>query len=250
MEFTELLGLDLFNTKLLLKFVLNKEKNNYVIWQQFLYIQSELSDFNFMYTFSKEALGYFSDKPELYMFYGLACLQTNRAEEAVSALQKGLKYADNKPLQIQIYTFLGDAYHELNESSKSDQAFDKVLQMDPNNILVLNNYSYYLSERGENLDKALDMIRRVITKDPENSTYLDTYAWILFKDGQLNKALEVIEKAIHTGGDENSEIVNHYGDILYKLGNAKKAITQWKMAIELGGNKESIENKISSAKSE
>jgi tetratricopeptide (TPR) repeat protein len=229
-----------------LKFVLNKEKNNYVIWQQFLYIQSELGDFDLMYTFSKEALQYFTDKPELYMFYGLSCMQTDRPDEAVAAFQKGLKYTDNnKPLEIQIYTFLGDAYHQLKESSKSDDAFNKVLEMDPNNLLVLNNYSYYLSVRGEHLDKALDMIEEVIAKEPGNSTYLDTYAWILYKRGEFDKAKDVIEKAILAGGDSNSEIVNHYGDILNKLGAIDDAVKQWKKAIQLGGNSESIQKKIS-----
>ena len=74
--------------------------------------------------------------------------------------------------------------------------FDNILKEDPENVMVLNNYAYYLSEDNENLDKAEKMSKITITKEPENSTYLDTYAWILFRLKSYDKALEYITKAV------------------------------------------------------
>ena len=45
--------------------------------------------------------------------------------------------------------------------------------------MALNNYAYYLSEKGVDLHKAEAMSYKTIKAEPNNGTYLDTYAWIL-----------------------------------------------------------------------
>ena len=61
--------------------------------------------------------------------------------------------------------------------------FDEVLKINPNDILVLNNYAYYLSVERRDLDKAEEMSYKTVKAEPNNATYLDTYAWILFEKG-------------------------------------------------------------------
>ena len=67
-------------------------------------------------------------------------------------------------------------------------------------MLDLNNYAYYLSLVGRDLDKAERMSGKVIERFPNNSTYLDTYAWILFKKGNYTLAKFYMETAIKNGG--------------------------------------------------
>ncbi|MEJ7658772.1 MAG: hypothetical protein WKG07_03665 [Hymenobacter sp.] len=52
----------------------------------------------------------------------------------------------------------------MKEYAKSDAAYDAALIADPANYGVLNNYSYYLSLRGEKLDKAKEMSGRTVAK--------------------------------------------------------------------------------------
>ena len=119
-----------------------------------------------------------------------------------------------------------------------------MLQLDPANIYVLNNYAYYLSLSERNLDKAEQMSEKTIKIEPESSTYLDTYAWVLYKRKNFEKALIFIEKAYKNGGQDNGEIAEHYADILYCNDKKEQAMDLWRMAINLGQNRDLIEKKM------
>ena len=110
--------------------------------------------------------------------------------------------------------------------------------------MVLNNYSYYLSVLGKDLDKAERMSAKTIEIEPGNATFLDTYAWILFKKGQFLEAKFIIERAIDNMDEPSGVVVEHYGDILFKNGNINGALEQWKKALEIGGHSDLLEQKI------
>lgn len=142
------------------------------------------------------------------------------------------------------YSYLGDVYNELREYQKSDEAYEAALELDPLNFTVLNNYSYYLSLRGENLEKARKMSTTLIRNNPDNNTYLDTYAWVHYALGDYEEANRVFEKIIASGVDEGV-YYDHYGDTLYKLGKQNEAVKQWIKARELDKSIENIDQKIS-----
>jgi tetratricopeptide (TPR) repeat protein len=225
--------------------VLKQQKGNYFIWEQAIFIENMMGNNEQVYTRANEALKYFQDKPLLYLFKGGAALQMEKNKEAVDALEKGLALAEkNLPLLVQFYSMLGDAWQNLGEHHKSDEYFEKALQIEPENIMVLNNYGYYLSLREKNLDKAEKMSWKTIQAEPENPTYLDTYAWILFKSGKTEQALEYIEKAVGFGGGSDPDILEHYGDILDSLKRHEEAVQYWKKAVEAGNKSELLKEKI------
>jgi tetratricopeptide (TPR) repeat protein len=226
--------------------VLDEQKGNYFIWEQAIFIENILGNTDQVYNRCTEALKYFQDKPFLYLFLGNSAMQKGKNEEAVSALEKGLEYVDkNIPLTVQFYAFLAEAWRNLGKYERSDEYFEKALQMEPENIMILNNYGYYLALREEKLEKAEKMSKKTITAEPENPTYLDTYAWILFKSGKLNQAKDYMLKALEYGGDKDPDILEHYGDILQKMGKHEEALKYWIKAKENGADSEEIEKKIS-----
>ena len=112
-------------------------------------------------------------------------------------------------LEFQTYSMLGDCYYWLGEYNRAWKYFDKALKLEPDDIGTLNNYAYFLSERGEQLEKALRMSKKTIEKEPENATYLDTYAWILHKMGRDAEALPYIEKAVQLSDDDRDTLTDH-----------------------------------------
>ncbi len=104
---------------------------------------------------------------------------------------------------------LGDCYYWLGEYNRAWKYFDKALKLEPDDIGTLNNYAYFLSERGEQLEKALRMSKKTIEKEPENATYLDTYAWILHKMGRDAEAIPYIEKAVQLSDDDRDTLTDH-----------------------------------------
>jgi tetratricopeptide (TPR) repeat protein len=225
--------------------VLKEQKGNYFIWEQAVFIENILGNTENVYQRCTEALKYFPDKPFLYMFLGNAAMQMGKNDEAIESLEKGLGYIENNiPLTVQFYSFLAEAWRNKGDYVKSDDYFNQALEMEPDNVMILNNYGYYLALREEKLEKAERMSRKTIKMEPENPTYLDTYAWILFKMGKLEDAQKYLKDAIRFGGEKDPDILGHYGDILQKMGKKEEAVKYWKRALENGGKTEELERKI------
>ena len=123
-----------------------------------------------------------------------------------------------------------------------------MLKNDPENIYILNNYAYFLSEDNVRLDEALKMSEITIEKEPKNVTYLDTYAWVLYKLGRYKEAKKYMEKVFSYDKHASGVNYEHYGDILYKYGDTDKAVQNWKKAKKLGGTSEFIDQKIKDEK--
>jgi tetratricopeptide (TPR) repeat protein len=186
----------------------------------------------------------FPNQALLYYFNGYAHLRKKHFRESAYALEQAKKLAStNTSLVADINGMLGDAYNGVHDFAKSDKAYDEALALNPDNDLILNNYSYYLALRNENLDKAEKMASQLTKSHPDNASYLDTYSWVLFMMGKYRDARKVMEKAIATG-DASAAHFDHYGDILYKLGEVDEAVVQWQKAKQLDGDNVALDKKI------
>ncbi|GIV44582.1 MAG: hypothetical protein KatS3mg035_1705 [Bacteroidia bacterium] len=231
------------------KKALEFSNDKFAIWNQVIILDSELQDWEAMEKNSEKALEIFPTQPSFYLYSGLAKIQLKKYKEAVEKLELGAALVvDNPQLSSQFYSNLGDAYHRMNNHKESDSSYEKALKFDPNNVYVLNNYSYYLSLRKEKLEEAARMSKRANEIDPASPSFQDTYAWILFQQGKYDEALIWITKAVENGGASNSVILEHKGDILFKTGNTSEAIEYWKMAQEMGEKSEKLQQKIQTKK--
>jgi tetratricopeptide (TPR) repeat protein len=231
------------------KKALELDSSQYVIWRQLLQVESESRDFDALLKESTEAIELFPTQSVLYLYCGIANLQKKNLEEALIVLKKGVDLTpDNEFLLSSFYSNLGDTYHSQKDTLFSDSSYNMALKYNPKNMYVLNNYSYYLSLRGSELDKAADMSKKAIALDPGNTSFQDTYGWILYKMGDFTAAKEWIKKALESGGDERSVILEHYGDILFKLGDKDSAIKYWKLALSKGSGTKLLQKKITELK--
>jgi len=121
-----------------------------------------------------------------------------------------------------------------------------MLVLEPDNIQVLNNYSYYLVLEERELDKALEMISKCIAKEPENATYLDTFAWVLYQRKEYGKALDPMLKVIQISKEPSGEVLEHYGDILFRNGKPEEAKQVWIQAKGKKDVSDKIDSKIKS----
>ncbi len=225
------------------------DQNRFFIWRQILQLDSEQKDFKALLKDSEAALLLFPNQSILYLFNGIANIQNKNWEAAIETLNSGvLLTTDNNQLLSSFYSNLGDSYHSRKDTGMSDSSYDKALEYDPENIYVLNNYSYYLSLRGEELERAKEMSSRAVKIDPKNTSFLDTYGWILYQSGKYESAKDWVYKALQSGGRNRSTILEHYGDILFQLGDVDKAVQYWKNANEVGGGSESLNRKIEDRK--
>ena len=233
-----------------LEYILSKDKNNYLIWEELLLMCNEMGDTTCMYRHGIEAIKYFPEQPLTYALSGIALMMQKQFAEALPLFEKGVELTDDKPeLRSQFYSYLADCYYNLDSVERAFKMFDEVLKINPNDILVLNNYAYYLSLRNERLALAEKMSSQAVAMESDNATYLDTYAWVLYKRGEYSQARYYIKLAIEKDKDPSGVLYEHYGDILYRSGEHQEALKMWKKAAEMGGGvSEELNDKIQSGK--
>tara|TARA_B100001057_G_C22854469_1_gene952209 strand:+ start:717 stop:2465 length:1749 start_codon:yes stop_codon:yes gene_type:complete len=223
---------------------LNLGLTDFLIWSRYLILGLELEEYEIVYTSGLRSIELHPIQPSLYLFTSFACSYKNENEQAIRLLKKGVNYVvNNNPLKADFYNYLGDAYHAAGLDSLSDENYQKSLDLIPENPIVLNNYSYYLSLRGESLDRAERMSRKCIELDPDQATYQDTYGWILYKLKRFKDAEEWLKKAVE-GEGENAVILEHYGDVLFQVNRKTEAIKYWNRSKHLGGESELLNKKI------
>lgn len=221
------------------------DRNSYVVWERILFIDNDLQDWKGLYQHSASVIELFPNQPQGYFFHAIACAQLEKYSEVIKAVDDGIDFVINNPqLKANFYMLKGEAYYKQNKRSEAFKWLDKAVELDPDNYITLNNYAYYLSEEGVQLDKAERMSGKVVEHFPDNPTYLDTHAWVLFKKGEYTLAKFYMESAIKNGGNENPTLLEHYGDILFKYGKKDEALQYWLKAKEYGGNSEILFHKI------
>ncbi|MDR1153888.1 MAG: tetratricopeptide repeat protein [Bacteroidales bacterium] len=236
-----------------LLFITDRVQTNYFLWEQLFYLLHLLQDNETLYESTAKALKYFDNRYLFHFFHGLSALVLKKYDEAIPACLRTLECLKkekepDRDVELQALVFLGEAYNEKKEYAASDFVFDRALAIAPNNSLVLNNYSYFLSLRGEKLDLAEKYIRRCIALEPNSSTYLDTYGWVLYKLGRVDEAIIMVEKAMKNGGNDNPEIIEHMCELLTVAGRTDEAYHICKYSIELHNSKETAEQKMESIK--
>ncbi len=219
--------------------------NDFMVWEQILFIDNELLDWNALYLHTREALELYPNQSQLYFFHAIATLQLELFDETKAIADEGLLYVvDNPSLSGQLTYIKGEAYYKQNQRGRAYELFDESLLIFPDNFMALNNYAYYLALEGRNLDRAERMSARVVERFPDNPTYLDTYAWVLFKKENYTLARFYMQSAIDKGGADNPVLLEHYGDILSKLGRTDEAVSYWKQALDYGSDSELLPRKI------
>jgi tetratricopeptide (TPR) repeat protein len=217
----------------------------YDVWARIIQLDFELNAIDSAFIHAKEALTHFPAQGFLNFQLGFASYLQGKNQDALHYLETArvlVTSTDNWNLQL--YSMLGDVYHALKKSEDSDDAFDRVLALDPADEHVLNNYSYYLSLRKEHLDKAERMSKLLIEKFPKEGTYLDTHAWVLYQQGKYAEAFRYLELAIGDAKSQSSAVWEHHGDALFRLGRVEEAVNSWKKALTLPNADQNLDKKI------
>lgn len=178
-----------------------------------------------------------------YYYEGLCHNTLGEKEKAIDAFKRGVAHIDEKSngeIASDIYASLGDIYFDMKEKELAYAAYDSALVFKSDNLMCMNNYAYFLSLEGENLDKAEAMSRKTVEASPDEPLFLDTYAWILFQKAQYTQARHYIDETLKYATDtsEDATLFEHAGDIYYKCGDRETALAFWEKALKLCDDEE------------
>ncbi len=228
-----------------LKKYLELQKGTYNIYMQTIMLANAAALNDELILICDKALELFPDSTDIRFFKGIGLYQAEEFGDLINNFE-GLASDDYSSAEYssQARMIIAEAYYRIEDFEKSDSLFENLISEEPDNYMLLNNYSYYLAEREEKLEKAKEWSSEVVKNNPDNATFLDTYAWVLFKLESFEEAEKYILYALDKGGENDPEVNEHAGDIQAALESFQIATSYYMKAIILGGDKDKLEEKI------
>jgi Flp pilus assembly protein TadD len=128
-----------------------------------------------------------------------------------------------EPANVSAHKGLAQAAYRLGESDVAEQAYRRLLQLDPDSWQALNDLAWILAhDRGEDgLSEAAALANRGLSLQPDNAHLLDTRGVILLKLGRLEEARRDLEKCVRLSGGQQVTLAK----ALFHLGQALARIT-------------------------
>ena len=161
-------------------------------------------------------------------------LEAGKGKEAVEVARKLVEMtpAGQPELMAQSLVMLSSAQDRAGDFKGAEESLRRILAREPNNATALNNLGYFLTERGERLQEALEMIGRAVRAEPANGSFLDSLGWVHFKLGQLDEAEKYLSDAARRS-PRSATIHEHLGDLHQKRGKTEEARAAWQKALSL-----------------
>lgn len=118
----------------------------------------------------------------------------------------------------------------------AEAAYERALEIDPNDSDSMNELAWLLVTRGHDLDRALKLSLRATEFDPSGSN-LDTLGWVQYNLGDYDAAVKTLKECVDTWG-ESPELLYHLGMAYAKSGRMDLARRALRIAAETADDDE------------
>ena len=214
-------------------------------WTNLIALDADLDQAEEMLNHALKASDLFPLDANFAYYAAVAALELEDFDQVIASLEHGIGVVLDAPeMEGMMYGMLGDALHEEERPAEAYAAYEKSLNRIPDNPAVLNNYSYYLAEAGEQLDRALELSSRLMELAPMEPNFMDTHAWVLYKNQRYAEALDFITQALFQSTNQGATFWEHDGDIRLAMDDVQGAVASWERAIEAGGDEPALNEKI------
>ncbi len=167
---------------------------------------------------------------EVYLQISQIQLRLKHYKEAEDALAKAEPFAIKTEDKANLFFQKGSLAEREKHYDQAEQLFRKVLDIDPNNALTLNNLGYMLADKTTRYPDAIKYIRKAVELEPMNGAYLDSLGWAYFKMGNFESAEDNLRKAVERTSTDPT-VHDHLGDLYEKTGRIRLAAAQWEISI-------------------
>ena len=163
-----------------------------------------------------------------YLLLAQLYIATERQDQAIQKLNAFVEQNKSVPALLQ----LASIYERTKNYTAARDAYEKLLAINGNNGLALNNLAVVYSERFDQVDKALDLAKRARTNFPNNPSLADTLGWVMFRKGDYRNALPLLQEGAAKLTD-NPEVQYHLAMVQYMLGDEAAARAALQKAVQL-----------------
>ena len=166
---------------------------------------------------------------ELYLLLAALYEEKTEYDKGIAVLEQARKAV---PANTEVLYQLAMLLEKNGSHDKAMAYMEDLLKAEPDNAGALNFIGYSYAEKGINLDKAEEMVKKALEKRPDDGYIRDSLAWVFYGKGEYGKALAEILKAAEAVADDPT-IIEHLSDIYAKLGQYDKAIESLRKSIDL-----------------
>ena len=184
--------------------------------------------------------------PTIYQIFDYAEFLKNneKYEESIKYYSDIINIIDQKHnLYGQILDSRGVAYERTDQWNKAENDLLNSLSASPNNAYAINYLAYSWIEKGINIEKSLDMLKKANELRPNDGYIIDSLGWALFKLKNYKEAKKYLQLAVKSMASD-PVINDHYADSLWMNNNSLQARYYWNYVLKLEKKEEKLKKKI------
>jgi len=183
----------------------------------------------------------FEDYYELANFYK----DNEYYEESIKYYSLALKkIKKNHSLVPKILDRRGTSFERLNDWENAEKDLLESLKILPDQAHVLNYLAYSWVDKGINLDRGLEMLKKATELKKNDGYIIDSLGWAYYAKKDYIKAKFFLQKAVELLPSD--PIINdHYADTLWMLNKNIQARYFWNYILELDDTEQKLKDTIS-----
>jgi len=166
--------------------------------------------------------------PDLYTFLGDCYMKLNKPDSALIVYTMGAERFSQKSHYHRSMAYLLSAK---NENEPAIEAYQKALEIDPENVADLQAVGNLLIQADRN-DEALEVYQNLTELEPDNAENQRLYAQLLRTTGDEDAVLEAQEKALEADPN-NTRLMFSLGESYFKRGENQKAIEKFEQMLDI-----------------
>ena len=156
-------------------------------------------------------------------------ISQKKLEEGKRELQELVR---RQPDAVSARTMIGIIDQLQGRTVEARQLYEAIVGDSPTAAVAANNLAYMYADRGEQLDRALELAQRAKSQMPDNADVSDTLGWAYYKRGMPDMAVKAFEFSV--GKDPKNPIyLVHLGLAYAKAGQPEKARAALTQALQL-----------------
>ena len=135
---------------------------------------------------------------------------------------------------------MGKLYEAKSEWKNAEDAYQKALGLNPQDLMASNNLAHAMLQTGGNLDVALSLAQTARRGMPDSPGVADNLAWIYYQKGAYQSAIGLLQEALKLQEKnkmpDNPDVHYHLGMAYAKSGQSALARQQLEHALKINPN--------------
>lgn len=166
---------------------------------------------------------------DAYAILGSMYLGQNRIDEAIREYEALSSKQSNPVGPLTITGMLLERQGKVDAAMKK---YDDALVLDSRAAVASNNLAWILAERGQDLDRALQLAQTAVAASPDKPEVVDTLGWVYYKRNQPAQAIPYFQQCVQKSPTV-AEYHYHLGLALLQNGDKPNARASLQRALGL-----------------